>query len=160
MLLNGEMMLKGLLGSSPDEDLISPEGKKDVAAPPVLKCADGDLCRFGTSTVEKKHQCTRGCGGYLHSAFCGVPKCKKRYINKTSFKTHMCQKYAAQLGLYQLAYAPPIDTEEEESDSNNDNDESNNKNRRSRRKNAAKTSEMKTNKYARDPLIPIAHVVQ
>eukprot|EP00957_Ditylum_brightwellii_P125895 9597115-Ditylum_brightwellii.AAC.1 len=53
------------------------EGEKDAAAPPVLKCADGDLCRFGTSTVEKKHQYTRGCGSYLHSAFCGVPKLKK-----------------------------------------------------------------------------------
>ena len=129
----------------------------------MLKCADGDLCRFGTSTVEKKHQCTRGCGGYLHSAFCGVPKRKKRYINKTSFKTHMCQKCAAQLGLCQLVYAPPIDTEEEESDSDDDHDKSDNKTRSSNRilrNNAAKTSEMKTNKSAGDPLIPIAHVDQ
>eukprot|EP00957_Ditylum_brightwellii_P200262 15266420-Ditylum_brightwellii.AAC.1 len=95
-------MLKQLLGSSPDEDFISPEGEKDSTAPPVLKCVHGDLCRFGTSTVEKTHQCTRGCDVYLHSAFFGVPKCKKCYINKTSFKTHMCQKCAAQLGLCQL----------------------------------------------------------
>eukprot|EP00957_Ditylum_brightwellii_P118913 9069744-Ditylum_brightwellii.AAC.1 len=49
-LSNDEMMLKRLLGSSPDEDSISSEGEKDGAAPPVLECADGDLCRFGTST--------------------------------------------------------------------------------------------------------------
>eukprot|EP00957_Ditylum_brightwellii_P046722 3545635-Ditylum_brightwellii.AAC.1 len=78
---------------------LSNKGGKDVAPPLVLKCAGGDLCRFGTSTVVKKHQCTRGCGGYLHSTLCGVPECKKHCINKTSFKTHMCQKWAAQLGL-------------------------------------------------------------
>eukprot|EP00957_Ditylum_brightwellii_P193280 14716671-Ditylum_brightwellii.AAC.1 len=72
----------------------------------------------------------------------------------------MCQKCAAQLGLCQLVYAPPIDTEEEESDSDNDHDESNNKMRRRRRNNAAKTSEMKTKKSAGNPLIPIAHIVQ
>eukprot|EP00957_Ditylum_brightwellii_P187322 14267024-Ditylum_brightwellii.AAC.1 len=49
-LSNGETMLKQLFGSSPDEDLISPEGEEDGAPPLVLKCADGDLCRFGTST--------------------------------------------------------------------------------------------------------------
>ena len=122
---NNETMLKQLWGSSPDKDIISPEGEEDGAAPPVLKCADGDLCRFGTSTVEKKHQYTRGCGGYLHSAFCGVPECKKRYINKTSFKTHMCQKCAAQLGLCQLVYVPPINTDDKESDSNVDNHDKN-----------------------------------
>ena len=139
---------------------ISPEGEEDGAAPPVLKCADGDLCRFGTSAVEKKHQCTRGCGGYLHSAFCGVPKRKKHYINKTSFKTHMCQKCAAQLGLCQLVYMPPIDTEEEETISDGNHDESNNKMRRSRRNNAAKNTEMKTKKSVGSSIIPIAHVVQ
>eukprot|EP00957_Ditylum_brightwellii_P095550 7277737-Ditylum_brightwellii.AAC.1 len=69
----------------------------------------------------------------------------------------MCQKCAAQLGLCQLVYAPPIDSEEEESKSNDDNDKSDKKMRRSRRKNAAKRSEMKANKSAGDPLIPIAH---
>eukprot|EP00957_Ditylum_brightwellii_P123546 9419985-Ditylum_brightwellii.AAC.1 len=92
-------MLKLPFVSSPDGGFLSPEGEKDGAVPPVLKCDDGDLCRFGKNSVEKKHQCTRGCGGYLHSVFCGVPKCKKRYMNKTSFKTHMCQKCTAQLGL-------------------------------------------------------------
>eukprot|EP00957_Ditylum_brightwellii_P136428 10405199-Ditylum_brightwellii.AAC.1 len=60
----------------------------------------------------------------------------------------MCQKCAAQLGLCQLVYTPPIDTEEKESNSDGNNDKSDNKNRRSRRKNAAKTSEMKTKKSA------------
>jgi hypothetical protein len=157
-------MLEQIFGSSSGYGFLSPEGEKDGAAPPVLKCADGDLCRFGTSTVEKKHQCTRGCGGYLHSAFCGVPNCKKRYINKTSYKTHMCQKCTAQLGLCQLVYASPINTYNKESNSNVDNhDESNNKTRSSNRilrNNAAKMSEMKTKKSVGDSLIPIAHVVQ
>eukprot|EP00957_Ditylum_brightwellii_P198815 15154327-Ditylum_brightwellii.AAC.1 len=137
-------MLKQLFGSSPNDGFLSPTGKKDVAAPAVLKCTDGDLCRFGTSAVEKKHQCTRGCVCYLHCAFCGVPKCKKCYMNKISFKTHMCQKCIAQLGLCQLVYMPPNDTDNEESNSNMDNhDEITKKERSSNRisrNNAAKTT--------------------
>ena len=39
---------------------------------PVLRCADGDMCIFGTLTMQANCKCTRGCGGYLHGTFCGV----------------------------------------------------------------------------------------
>eukprot|EP00957_Ditylum_brightwellii_P107200 8179777-Ditylum_brightwellii.AAC.1 len=57
----------------------------------AVKCVDGDLCQCGKSTVEKKHACTQGCGGYLHAAFCGVQEWKKRFLNKAAYKTHMSQ---------------------------------------------------------------------
>eukprot|EP00957_Ditylum_brightwellii_P073823 5609879-Ditylum_brightwellii.AAC.1 len=70
-------------------------------------------------------------------------------------------KCAAQLGLCQLVYAPPINTGNEESDSDvDDHDKSNNKKRSSSRilrNNAAKPAEMKTKKSVGDSLIPIAH---
>eukprot|EP00957_Ditylum_brightwellii_P033089 2508330-Ditylum_brightwellii.AAC.1 len=76
----------------------------------------------------------------------------------------MCQKCAAQLGLCQLVYTPPIDTEDKESNSDVDNhDKSDNKTKSSNRilrDNAAKMLEMETKKSAGDPLISIAHVVQ
>eukprot|EP00957_Ditylum_brightwellii_P032519 2464033-Ditylum_brightwellii.AAC.1 len=80
-----------------------------------VKCADGDLCQFGKLTVEKKYACTQGCGGYLHAAFCRVQEWKKRFLNKTSHKTHMCQQYAAKLGNTKLVYKLPIEMDKEES---------------------------------------------
>eukprot|EP00957_Ditylum_brightwellii_P113271 8636958-Ditylum_brightwellii.AAC.1 len=49
-LLNSGTMLTRIFGSSPDDGFLLQEGEQDGAAPPVLKCADGDLCRFRTST--------------------------------------------------------------------------------------------------------------
>eukprot|EP00957_Ditylum_brightwellii_P169470 12898911-Ditylum_brightwellii.AAC.1 len=42
----------------------------------------------------------------------------KKYINKTAYKTYMCQKCTAALGNTELVYKPPIDTDDEESESN------------------------------------------
>eukprot|EP00957_Ditylum_brightwellii_P197448 15043844-Ditylum_brightwellii.AAC.1 len=82
----------------------------------TYKCADGDLCQFGTLRVEPKYMCTCGCGGYLHGAFCGVQEWKKKYINKTAYNTHMCQKCTSILGKTELVYKPPIDMDEKESE--------------------------------------------
>ena len=84
---------------------------------PVFRCADGDMCRFGTLTVQAKHKCTCGCGGYLHGAFCGVQEKKKIYFKKSALMTHMCQKCAKTLGKIKLTYNTPINTEDEECDS-------------------------------------------
>eukprot|EP00957_Ditylum_brightwellii_P120413 9187279-Ditylum_brightwellii.AAC.1 len=92
---------------------------KEGGGSSTLKCADGDLCRFCISTVQKKHGCTRGCGGYLHGAFCGVQERKKKYLNKIAYKTHMCQPRAAKLGLTEFVYKELITIEDEESDSDN-----------------------------------------
>eukprot|EP00957_Ditylum_brightwellii_P068138 5172363-Ditylum_brightwellii.AAC.1 len=80
----------------------------------VLKCADGDLRGFGRPAVERKHEHTRGCGGCIHSALCGVQEHKKKYTSMTAYKTDICQKCAAALGKMELVYKPPIDTNEEE----------------------------------------------
>eukprot|EP00957_Ditylum_brightwellii_P125831 9592158-Ditylum_brightwellii.AAC.1 len=82
----------------------------------VLKCAEGDLCRFGRLATERKHRCTTRCGGYTHSAFCGVQEHKKKYTNKTAYKTHRCQKCAAALEKTKFVHKPPIDIGEEESE--------------------------------------------
>ena len=76
----------------------------------VLRCADGDMCRFGTLTVQLKHKCTRECSGYLYGVFCGVQEKKKIHLKKSALMTHMCQKCAANLGKTELMYKPPIDT--------------------------------------------------
>ena len=33
---------------------------------PVLRFVNGDMCIFGTLTVQTKHKCARGCVRYLH----------------------------------------------------------------------------------------------
>ena len=77
---------------------------------PVFRCAYGDMFRFGTLTVQKKHNCT-------HGEFCGVQEKNKRYLKNVDLMTHMWQKYAANIGKTELTYKPPIDTEDEELDS-------------------------------------------
>ena len=57
---------------------------------PVLRCSYGDTCRFRTLNVQEIHNCTRGCGGYLHGKFCAVQENKKSYFNKSALMTHMC----------------------------------------------------------------------
>ena len=79
----------------------------------MFRCADGDIYIFGALTVQTKHNCTRGCGGYLRGEFFGAQDKNKRYQNKISLVIHMCQKCADNLGKTHLTYKPTIDTEDE-----------------------------------------------
>ena len=79
----------------------------------MFRCADGDLRIFASLTVQTKHKCTRGCGGYLHDEFCGVQEKNESYLKNIALMTYMCHKCAANIGKTELTYKPPIDTEYE-----------------------------------------------
>ena len=79
---------------------------------PVFRCAEGDMCKFGTLTVQTNHNCTCGCGGYRHVEFFGFQEKKKRYLKTIALITHMCQKISTNLGNTELTYKPPIDIED------------------------------------------------
>ena len=64
--------------------------------------------------MHTKHECNRGCGGYLHGDFFGIQDKNKMYFNKIVLMNHMCQKFVANIGKTEVTYKPHMNTKDEE----------------------------------------------